>query len=715
MAPTPSGNGYWLVASDGGIFAFGDAGFFGSTGAIRAQPADRRHGADPVGQRLLAGGVGRRDLRLRRRRVLRLDRRDPAEQADRGDGADADRATATGWWRRTVGSSPSATPRFFGSTGAIKLNRPIVGHGRRRRPATATGSMASDGGIFSFGDAAFFGAAPSRAGVAAPARWWPWSRRRRAAATGRRAQLRGAPGLRRRPRPRRRVRPHPPDRRHGAVPVGTGAVTGAGTGANPSHAGHADPDRARADQPDHRTAGADHDDDEPRPDVDHDHDDAAPAPARDAQDVLVHRLASAGGRRPIRTKTGYAQLVDAVAEVGRHGFVAGEFTDLVDHNGTDGHGGPPSSSQLDPPRALRSRLRVQRHRQSRRPGPGPRRSPDRHRLYVGRRVHPRRRQVAPPPGRPRPRHGPVDPSFNPPDPNAYINALALSGGRALPRRRLHDLHLRHDHGHRPQLAAMDAATGPSPRASPRPRTTGRSSTTHTGEADGGPRPASTTPAWSGPGHHRGRADAPGRRQLPPLRDGPGRRPRTTSGRARSPSTRPPERSPPGSRSTSGRCSASPSGPATARPSSPPPAARAGSSGLPARREEHRPDVDGPRRRRRHRRGRHRHPGLPRRPLRPRGAQRQATPASSSAPSRPTATWGSAAPTGTPTATWPPSTPRPATVDPTFTAQADTNEGPERRLHRRPPPLRGRQLPQGRDTPGAPYRPQPGLAIYPTAS
>ena len=30
MAATPSGNGYWLVASDGGIFAFGDAGFHGS-------------------------------------------------------------------------------------------------------------------------------------------------------------------------------------------------------------------------------------------------------------------------------------------------------------------------------------------------------------------------------------------------------------------------------------------------------------------------------------------------------------------------------------------------------------------------------------------------------------------------------------------------------------------------------------------------------------
>jgi hypothetical protein len=32
MAATPDGHGYWLVASDGGIFAFGDAGFYGSMG-----------------------------------------------------------------------------------------------------------------------------------------------------------------------------------------------------------------------------------------------------------------------------------------------------------------------------------------------------------------------------------------------------------------------------------------------------------------------------------------------------------------------------------------------------------------------------------------------------------------------------------------------------------------------------------------------------------
>jgi hypothetical protein len=30
MASTPTGKGYWLVGSDGGIFTFGDAQFYGS-------------------------------------------------------------------------------------------------------------------------------------------------------------------------------------------------------------------------------------------------------------------------------------------------------------------------------------------------------------------------------------------------------------------------------------------------------------------------------------------------------------------------------------------------------------------------------------------------------------------------------------------------------------------------------------------------------------
>lgn len=32
MAPTPDGGGYWLVAGDGGVLSFGDAAFYGSMG-----------------------------------------------------------------------------------------------------------------------------------------------------------------------------------------------------------------------------------------------------------------------------------------------------------------------------------------------------------------------------------------------------------------------------------------------------------------------------------------------------------------------------------------------------------------------------------------------------------------------------------------------------------------------------------------------------------
>jgi len=66
MAATSDGGGYWLVASDGGIFAFGDAKFYGSTGSL--------HLNKPI--------VG---------------------MAATSDGG------ATGWWPPTAASSPSAT------------------------------------------------------------------------------------------------------------------------------------------------------------------------------------------------------------------------------------------------------------------------------------------------------------------------------------------------------------------------------------------------------------------------------------------------------------------------------------------------------------------------------------------------------------------------------------------------------------------------------
>ena len=44
MAATPDGGGYWLVASDGGIFSYGDAALLRFPRRPAAQQAHRRHG-----------------------------------------------------------------------------------------------------------------------------------------------------------------------------------------------------------------------------------------------------------------------------------------------------------------------------------------------------------------------------------------------------------------------------------------------------------------------------------------------------------------------------------------------------------------------------------------------------------------------------------------------------------------------------------------------
>ena len=48
-ARTPDGGGYWLVGSDGGIFSFGDAHFYGSTGNIRLNQPVVGMAATPTG------------------------------------------------------------------------------------------------------------------------------------------------------------------------------------------------------------------------------------------------------------------------------------------------------------------------------------------------------------------------------------------------------------------------------------------------------------------------------------------------------------------------------------------------------------------------------------------------------------------------------------------------------------------------------------------
>ncbi|HEX2698904.1 MAG TPA: Calx-beta domain-containing protein [Acidimicrobiales bacterium] len=103
--------GYWLVASDGGIFAF-NVPFSGSTGAITLNKPIVGMAADPDGK---------------------------------------------GYWLvASDGGIFAFDAPFFGSTGALKLNQPIVG-----MAATPSGKgyflVASDGGIFAFGDAVFKG------------------------------------------------------------------------------------------------------------------------------------------------------------------------------------------------------------------------------------------------------------------------------------------------------------------------------------------------------------------------------------------------------------------------------------------------------------------------------------------------------------------------------------------------------------------------------
>jgi hypothetical protein len=113
MTPTGDGQGYWLVAADGGIFAYGDAQFYGSAGNIH------------LNQPIVAMSVTRS-----------------------GNGYTL---VATDGGVFNYGDS-----QFYGSLGNLHLNAPIEGIVN-----TPDGGgywmVASDGGVFAFGDAPFLG------------------------------------------------------------------------------------------------------------------------------------------------------------------------------------------------------------------------------------------------------------------------------------------------------------------------------------------------------------------------------------------------------------------------------------------------------------------------------------------------------------------------------------------------------------------------------
>jgi hypothetical protein len=155
MAPTPDGKGYWLVARDGGVFSFGDAHFFGSTGNVRLnQPiVGMAPTADGRGYWLVAadGGIfAFGDARFHGSTgAVRLNRPIVAMAAT-PDGK--------GYWlvASDGGIFAFGDARFQGSTGGIRLNQPIVGMAAYPG-APGYWMVASDGGIFSFGAARFHG------------------------------------------------------------------------------------------------------------------------------------------------------------------------------------------------------------------------------------------------------------------------------------------------------------------------------------------------------------------------------------------------------------------------------------------------------------------------------------------------------------------------------------------------------------------------------
>ena len=88
------------------------------------QPADRRHGGDPRRSRLLARRLRRRHLQLRRRRLLRLHGVHPSQPGHRRHGRHARTVAATGSSPPTAASSTTATPRSTGRRGPSDSTSP---------------------------------------------------------------------------------------------------------------------------------------------------------------------------------------------------------------------------------------------------------------------------------------------------------------------------------------------------------------------------------------------------------------------------------------------------------------------------------------------------------------------------------------------------------------------------------------------------------------
>ncbi len=165
LAPTPTGNGYWLVAADGGIFAYGDAVFFGSTGNLTLNQPIVGMAAHPAGKGYWFVAADGGIFAFGDARFFGSTGSQVINQPIVGMAASP---TGNGYWlvARDGGIFAFGDARFFGSTGGSPLLAPVVGVA-----ATPSGSgywlAARDGGIFAFGDAAFLGRPVTQGMVAA--------------------------------------------------------------------------------------------------------------------------------------------------------------------------------------------------------------------------------------------------------------------------------------------------------------------------------------------------------------------------------------------------------------------------------------------------------------------------------------------------------------------------------------------------------------------
>ncbi len=157
MAPTASKNGYWLVASDGGIFSYGDAGFYGSQGGkpLNKPIVGMATTPDEGGYWLVAsdGGI----FSFGDAKFYGSEGGKPLNKPIVGMAATPD---GLGYWlvASDGGIFSFGDANFHGSMGGKPLNKPIVGMAATS-DALGYWLVASDGGIFNFGDAGFYGSA----------------------------------------------------------------------------------------------------------------------------------------------------------------------------------------------------------------------------------------------------------------------------------------------------------------------------------------------------------------------------------------------------------------------------------------------------------------------------------------------------------------------------------------------------------------------------